>query len=471
MEADRLNFKFIALAAAALAVPGGLAVAILRPGYFADWTYLAALLGLEVLAVCAWFYDQLFFPALLFAFLWAGVDLPLSGLWQAARWVVLGVGAFLGFILWLRARRLYLNAFHYFFLAGIFAALASVADSSFPRIALLKVLSLFLLFVYSATGARLAITARLKNFVPGLLLGCEIAVWISAAAYWGIAPALFGNQNSMGAIMGVAVFPPLLWGVLVAKPRGERPRRLLALAVCAALLYSSMARAGMLAAIASGGMLLICTRRDKLLLACSLALAVLAAGTSMFAPAKVEEVTSSVLYKQGPQRDGVLQSRRSVWDRTVTGIQEHPWLGTGFGTSGEGEVWNRLFVATSSQVNREHGSSYLEMMEWTGLLGFLPFGAVLVLLLRQVWRVSLWMRSTRSALHPAVPLAAIVIAGLVHAAFEDWLLAVGYYLTVLFWPVAFSLMDLLPGRVLAPVVAGPVNVVKPRLSALADVEG
>jgi hypothetical protein len=38
--------------------------------------------------------------------------------------------------------------------------------------------------------------------------------------------------------------------------------------------------------------------------------------------------------------------------------------------------------------------------------------------------------------------ACIVIAGLVHAAFEDWLFAVGYYVTLVFWILAMSLPDL-----------------------------
>jgi hypothetical protein len=35
----------------------------------------------------------------------------------------------------------------------------------------------------------------------------------------------------------------------------------------------------------------------------------------------------------------------------------------------------------------------------------------------------------------------VVLAGLVNAAFEDWLFAAGYYLCVLFWGLAFVLDD------------------------------
>ena len=49
----------------------------------------------------------------------------------------------------------------------------------------------------------------------------------------------------------------------------------------------------------------------------------------------------------------------------------------------------------------------------------------------------------------AVPAAAIVLSGLVHATFEDWMFAVGYYICVFFWVIAFILVDLAP----APNVA------------------
>ena len=43
-----------------------------------------------------------------------------------------------------------------------------------------------------------------------------------------------------------------------------------------------------------------------------------------------------------------------------------------------------------------------------------------------------------------VPFALVVLAGLVHAGFEDWLFAVGSYLCVFFWVCAFLLTDLVP---------------------------
>jgi succinate dehydrogenase hydrophobic anchor subunit len=76
-----------------------------------------------------------------------------------------------------------------------------------------------------------------------------------------------------------------------------------------------------------------------------------------------------------------------------------------------------------------------------GLLGILPFLFLLLMLIRASARVFAWMRRTGSPYNYAVPFALIVVAGLVHAIFEDWLLAVGSYLCVFFWVAAFLLMD------------------------------
>ena len=61
------------------------------------------------------------------------------------------------------------------------------------------------------------------------------------------------------------------------------------------------------------------------------------------------------------------------------------------------------------------------------------------------------MRRTSNPYHCAVPLATMLLAGMVHAFFEDWLLAVGYYLCVFFWVMAFLMVDVMPDPVSVPV--------------------
>ncbi|MGA7648471.1 MAG: hypothetical protein WBW01_18335, partial [Terriglobales bacterium] len=93
---------------------------------------------------------------------------------------------------------------------------------------------------------------------------------------------------------------------------------------------------------------------------------------------------------------------------------------------------------------------YMTIAEWVGLLGVLPFVALLGVTLSHIWKVCAWMNRTCDPHHYSVPLAMVALAGLVHASFEDWLFAAGYYVCVYFWIFAFLLADLAPQAVAAP---------------------
>jgi len=86
----------------------------------------------------------------------------------------------------------------------------------------------------------------------------------------------------------------------------------------------------------------------------------------------------------------------------------------------------------------------------------LPFVALLAVTASNVWKVCGWMNRTANPCHYSIPLAMVLLSGLVHAAFEDWLFAVGSYPCVYFWVFAFLLADLVPGAVVVPV-AGAVS--------------
>jgi hypothetical protein len=102
-----------------------------------------------------------------------------------------------------------------------------------------------------------------------------------------------------------------------------------------------------------------------------------------------------------------------------------------------------------SWVIREHGSSYLAIFEWTGLLGVVPFFGLVLLVAGNAGRTLLSVRRTGDLSSPAIAAAAIGISGLIHAGFEDWLFAVGYYVCVFFWAMASILVDVMPGPVTA----------------------
>jgi len=432
--------------------------AIFRPAYFSNADELDTLLFFQVLLAAIWKYHSRFFPLLLAAFLWAGTTLPLSVVWTSGRWFILAAGALVGFVVYISDQRLRFATFHLVAFFCVVAAFVSAAVSAYSGTAFLKAMSLLLLFLYGSSGARLAAMGTEARFFSRLLTGCELLVYVTAVAYFGFQYEMYGNPNSLGAIMGVAVAPIMLWGILVSERPAVRWRRTFAFTLALLLLFSSYARAGIAAAIVSCILLCVALRRYGLLirgLGVALLLAALVSAAVPLHQQSSDSLTSTFVYK-GRQEEGILASRRSVWDSTVSAIQEHPWFGSGFGTSkinGEVVQQSRSFESLP-RATREHGNSYLAITEWVGFVGDIPFFALVVLTVTNVVRALAHVRRTGDPFSPVIPLAGVLAAGLVHAAFEDWLFAVGYYLCIFFWTLSFIMVDILPATVRLPVQRG-----------------
>jgi O-antigen ligase len=423
---------------------------ILRPGYLLSTEYLGILIFLQVLAAVLWKFRQRFFPFLIAIFLGASMDLPFQSVWVSGRWFILGAGALAGGFICLRDRPYRIRTFHVVaFFCGL-AALVSATAPEYPSQALLKALSLLLLFLYGSLGARLAAADRAAPFASGLLVGCEALVYLLAVVYFIFREELLGNPNSLGLVTGVVALPVLLWGILSTDRILLRRRRLFAFCLALLLLLTSYSRASIAAAVISCVLLCLVLRRYNLLLKGCVIVALAAVFVVKIAPPLSEtsgSVSSAFLYK-GREGAGLLDSRKSVWGKTISTIQEHPWLGTGFGTIGttfdSGETPGKF--ASSSFITREHGNSYLAIVEGVGLCGVLPFLALVLMTAINAAKVLVWTRNTRDPCTLALPIAAVIVAGLVHAGFEDWLFAVGNYLCVFFWSLAFILVDLLPAK-------------------------
>jgi len=422
---------------------------VIRPAYFSTAEYLGILIALQGLLAAVWNYRRAFLLVVMVVFFWAGMDLPLGGAWTSGRWLVLAIGAITGVIVYTKDRPYRFVTFHGLAVACILSALASAYSSAYPGLVFLKAVSLLLLFLYGAFGARSAVKGREAQFFSGFLLACELLVYGTSAAYFIVRNEIFGNPNSLGAVMGVVTVPTMLWGVLVSDSFVLRRRRAFALGLSLLLLFSSYSRAGIVAAGVSCVLLCVGLRQYRLLakvVAASLALAALAAALVPLSSQPAESVTSAFLYK-GHREEGILGSRKSVWDQTLSVILQHPWFGSGFGTSittFEDSAKPGETFKSAPETTREHGSSYLTVVEGTGILGALPFLILVTLTVLNIVRVTVWMRRSRDPCFPSVLLAAVLAAGVANAAFEDWLFAPGYYLCVLFWAFAFILIDFLP---------------------------
>lgn len=446
--------KLLVAAGAAIGALSLARVALTMPGYLTDIRLLGAVIFLEFLVLMLWNYRSRFFLALMVAFLWAGTAVPLKGIWIMGRWPMLAAGAIAGLFVYLREHNHHFGVYHLVAFGCVMSAFVSAMVSSYPRVAFLKAASLLLLFLYAATGARLAVVGREAVFLSGLLLVAELLVYATAFCYGVLRVQVFGNPNSLGVGMGVMAFPILLWGVFVSDRPSLKRRRTIALLLCLLLLLSSYARAGMVAAGVSWTLLCFGLRRYRTFVG-GLAAVILAAFLVMtFVPIQNSHdpndtsIAGRFLYK-GKRDVGVLGTRTPVWDRTLQSLEEHPWFGTGFGTSDTDaeESGSSVALGYAAQGVREHGTSYLAITEWVGLLGVTPFLFLLMLVVRNVVTVMTWLRRTASPFSPAVPFALFVAGALVHASFEDWMFAVGYYACVFFWSFAFVLPDLLPAAV------------------------
>lgn len=440
----------LALIITACAIVTGLLV-IVRPGYFTNMEYLGGLLLLEALAATIWKYDQRFFPVLILVFILAGTDVPLGGIWNALRWVVLGAGAIAGAAIYLKNYFFSARLIHWIALSCVVAATTSAEVSSFPKQPLLKASSLFLLFLYGTFGAQLAIIGREKQFFAGLMWGCEAMIYLVAVQYFILHRQFFGNPNSLGAFMGIVAIPLMLWGISVAGSARLQWRRMFAFLLSVVLLFTSYARASIIAAGIVSILFCLLSRNYRGLIKGFAGALVIATVVSYVVPLpnspdSATTLRSRFLFK-GKEQAGALGSRKSVWKTTISSIEQHPWFGTGFGTVFSAFDKDAIQVAnfgSTSITTREHGNSYLALVEGVGLVGAIPFFSLVIFTLVNIARVLRYLWQTRDPFSPAIPLALVLIAGFVHATFEDWLFAVGYYTCVLFWAFGFMLVGLVP---------------------------
>src|ERR1700676_4524668 len=413
-------------------------LATMRPAYFSNITFLGGILLLEIVLASVWHYEKWFFLILMLCFLWAGSSLPMAGVASPSRWVFLVVGGSVGVIRWGAHReQLRFHPIHIVAFLCVVVALVSGTVSTRAQASLLKSASLFLLFLYVSAGARVAGACRKDAFFRGLVTACEALSFFCGLSYVVLRSAPFGNPNSLGAIMGVAVVPILSWGFLIADSGQTRHRRTVALCIAVYLLTLSASRAGLLASAVALTVMCLALRRGDLLLKGTLVLAFLVTAVGALQPSRLDSLvslfTEQLLYK-GKMEQGLLGSRKSPWQETMSVIRESPWFGSGFGTDRmPGQVVPDSAFRTVEGVGREHGSSYLALLQYVGVLGAAPFAIRFLLVVSQIILTCTWMLRSRNPYNYAIPLAMVCLAGLLHAAFEDWLFAPGYYLSLFFW--------------------------------------
>src|SRR5260370_31242959 len=236
---------------------------------------------LEVLIASLWKYEQRFFVLLMIAFVWAGMNVPFEASWTRGRWVVLFAGAVVGYIVWTRTPRRPFGSLHLIAFFCVCAAFVSATVSPFIQLASSKALSLLLLFVYCASGARLAVFGREQRFFRGLLWGSELAVYVTAVCYLGLGQNIWGNPNALGGAPSTPVFPMRSCGRLTLCSPALTLRRLVARLL---FIYPGLfngARAGMVSTVLVTLIFCVCLHQYKLLVKVAALVLVLIAVTGM----------------------------------------------------------------------------------------------------------------------------------------------------------------------------------------------
>ena len=175
----------------------------------------------------------------------------------------------------------------------------------------------------------------------------------------------------------------------------------------------------------------------------------------MFAPDTLNNrwgISKDAMLYKGHKEEGVLGSRRTPWERSIATIKQHPLFGTGYGTSPTGEDpgfgFRKVFFERRDSSRKRQ--QLHDNRRVGGSFGCFAFRYAAGGYGMKVWKVCAWMKRTTDARHYSIPLAMVVLAGLIHANFEDWLFAVGYYLSVYFWVCAFLLADFVSWSVGSP---------------------
>jgi O-antigen ligase len=413
-------------------------LSVKRPYLFGEFN-LAAVMVIVVAGLIASQYQTHFWTLMIAVFFWAGSAFPLAGAMNVFRWVVLGSGVLMALGYYVRKEnRIPFNHLHLLGLFTVVAAFASAIVSVNPLLTLLKALSLAALFLYGFIGVRIFWSRNPEAFVRKLVLMAEGLVYFSAVCYLA-SFEVWGNPNSLGLIMGCICWPVLLWRFITPAARRKSPRQFIALLVCGALLVLSISRASLTGAAVTSMFLLVGARRYRMLMIGASLFMVILLSMYLMKPERFQNASEAFLYKKG-ERGDIMNSRQKPWERSMAAFREHPWLGLGYGAADNSSDWRFTYV-TQGQLTRERGSSYLTMLETTGVVGTVFFALLILALIREIWRVFFWLRRTGKVNQPSVVAASIIIAGLVNAVFEDWMFAVGYYMSVIFWLLAFSLRD------------------------------
>lgn len=323
--------------------------------------------------------------------------------------------------------------------------------SYYPTVSFLKSISLLLmagfLLVVPPTLQLLHPRASVDENVIRIYFYLAIVVVLSNSVYFLLAPVSttmanihsgasflgdrfrgwFMNPNGLAAIYGIFLVP-ILWYEL-NKPRKDLTRLglLLIFLLAVAQLLATQSRAGIASGIASLLVLILGRKKwaSRIIIIVMIVLVVLV----MFVTNPEDNLLLRLILRNEEHFTG--SGRFPVWIATWNRFLSSPLLGSGLGVANT-DAGLGGFAFSTGQYSIEKGSSYLGALEELGLVGTLILiVTLLVPILKACWD------GRNAAVQPiqksTLALIAVVVACLVNATFEAWLLSIGSFEGFSFW--------------------------------------
>jgi len=360
------------------------------------------------------------------------------------RWVALALLAGAG-LLYLHRSRERVNTFtaiHWGFLVFTLLALLSFTYSDYPRYTILRVVSVFLVFMaalvtawyYASSEPSLYNVIDVITKLAGLILvaGFVMIVVPGVRSFdGGRFLGFFNNANGNGTFFAI-MLPLLLWRFHCEQKGLWRNVFLAVVGVAIVNIVLSGSRGAILTAFVAGT--ITQARLDRRKLATGLLLGMGLAATVGLTRIGFEQIGSAAEKLARKERLATLTHRTEMWREAWPHFRKSPLLGIGFGTSrfvlmdeDSAESAAGTIGAYAAALHSEHVEMLIEM----GVVGY----AFLLGLLAYV--VSLGMRAFQRRRAPlsdlSVALFASILVVFADMIIHSWILSAGNSTCVIFW--------------------------------------
>lgn len=381
-----------------------------------------------------------FFPALMFlAFFMSNTRFsPLSGLMLLGRWGALLALTGLAWIISERATRRPWPPLVILLMLTFGSIAFTLPSSNNPTISTIKwgVFLCFLIFCGTVFN-RVNSAQDVATLIIPLSWVFIVFIWLFPPSVLVFPQPLRGSlgyfngflrfSNAVGQFLSIGGLPLVVYRLNLAKTRRQQIFFTATLVLGVMEVLAGGSRAAAFAMVLTMGLALWrwktpgSGRANQARLVCLALLVLIAVGQT--------DRVRRFFYKY-PDASNLFESRQSYWEATNQSFRSNQWMGTGFGVQAQ-QAESSLSFSTTGAF-REQGSFYLGIREEIGYLGAVPIVCLLGFLTLRNGFILIRSRDPAKLM-----MARAVIAGMLYAISENYLLYLGNAASILFFFAVF----------------------------------